>query len=198
MLSHVWLFATPWTLCDPMTVACQAPLSTGILQARVLAGLPSPPPLSSKVCIVKAMVFPVAMYMCNSWTIKKTEHWRIDAFELYCWRRLVRPLDCKEIKPVNSKGNQSCIFIGRIDFEAEAPIFWPPGVKNWLIGKDSDAGKDWGWEETWMTEDEMVGWHHWLDGYEFEQAPGVGDRQGSLACCSPWGHKESDRTEWLN
>ena len=198
MLSHVWLFATPWTLCDPMTVAHQAPLSMGILQAIVLAGLPCPPPLSCKVCIVKAMVFPVVMYICESWTIKKTEHWRTDAFELYCWRRLASPLDCKEIKPVNSKGNQSWIFIGRTDFEAEAPIFWPPDVKNWLIGDDSDAGEDWGWEETWMTEDEMVGWHHWLDGHEFEQAPGVGDGQGSLACRSPWGHKESDRTEWLN
>ena len=103
------------------------------------------------------------------------------------------PLEFKEIKPVNPKGNESWIFIGRTDAEAETPIFWPPDVKNWLIGKDPDAGKDWRWEEKGTTEDEMVGWHHWLDGHEFEQAPRVGDGQGSLVCCSPWGLKE-----WLN
>jgi len=107
------------------------------------------------------------------------------------------PRDCK-IKPVSPKGNQSWIFIGWTDAEAEAPILWPPDEKNWLIGKDPDAGKDWRQEEKGMTEDEMVGWHHWLEGHEFEQAPGVGDGQGSLACCSPWGCKELDMTEWLN
>ena len=106
-------------------------------------------------------------------------------------------LDCKEIKPVNPKGNQSWKFTGRTDVEADAPILWPPVVKNWLIRKDADAGKDWR-KEKGTTEDEMVGWHHRLNGYEFEQAPGVGDGQGGLACCSPWGHKESDTTEWLN
>ena len=136
---------------------------------------------------------------CESWTIKKAERRRINAFELGCWRRLSRsPLDHKEIKPVNSKGDQSRIFIGRTDAEAETPIFWPPDAKNWLIGKDPDAGKDWRQEEKEMTEDEMVGWHQWLNGHEFEQAMGVGDRQGSLECCSPWGHKELDTTEWLN
>ena len=105
-------------------------------------------------------------------------------------------LDCKEIKPVNPKGNQSWIFVGRTD--AEAPILWPPDVKSWLTGKDPDAGKDWRQEEKGTTEDEMVGWHHWLDGHEFEQAPGVGDRQESLACCSPWSPKESDMTEQMN
>ena len=104
------------------------------------------------------------------------------------------PLDCKEIQPVNPKGNQSWIFIGRIDAEAEIPILWPPDSKNWLTGKDPDAGKDWRPEEKGLTEDEMVGWHHGLNGHEFEQAPGVGDGQGSLVCCSPWGHKESDTT----
>ena len=99
---------------------------------------------------------------------------------------------------VNPKGNQSWIFIGRTDAEAETPIFWPPDVKNWLIGKDTDAGKDWRQEEKGMTEDEMVEWHHQLDGHEFEQAWGVGDGQGSLACCSSWDHKESDTTERLN
>ena len=111
---------------------------------------------------------------------------------------LESPLDCKEIQPVYPKGNQSWIFIGRTDTEAETPILWLPDVKNWLLGKDLDAGKDWRQEEKGMTEDELVGWHHWLDGHEFEQASGVGDGQGSLACCSSWGHKESDMSEWLN
>ena len=99
------------------------------------------------------------------------------------------PLDCKEIKPVHPKGNQSLILIGRTDAENETPILWPPDAKNWLLGKDPDAGKDWRQEEKGTTEDEMVGWHPRLDGHEFEQAPGVGDEQGSLACCSPWGHR---------
>ena len=90
------------------------------------------------------------------------------------------------------------MFIGRTDDEAEAPIIWPPDAKSWLIRKDPEAGKEWRQEEKGMTEDEMVGWHHQLDGYEFEQALGVGDGQGSLVCCSPWGHKESDMTKWLN
>ena len=107
------------------------------------------------------------------------------------------PLDTKEIKPVHPKGNQSWIFTGRTDGEAEAPILWPPDVKNWLIWKDPDAGKDWR-KEKGMTEDEMDGWHHWLNGHEFEQAPWVGDRQGSLVYCSPWGSKELDMTKQLN
>ena len=289
--------------------------------------------LSTKVRLVKAMVFPVVMYGCESWTIRKAEHWRLDAFELWCWRRLLRvpwparrsnqsilkeispevhwkdwcwswnsntlatwweelthlkrpwcwerlraggegdnrewngwmtsptqwiwvwvdsgvgngqgglaccgswsrkesdttewlnwtelnwynrkvynwcfwtvvlektpksPLDWKEIKPVHPKGNLSWIFIGRTDAEAEALILWPLDVKNWLIGKDPDAGKDWGQEEKGTTEDEMVGWHHWLERHELKQAPGVGDGQGSLACCSPWGGEELVTTEWLN
>ena len=107
-------------------------------------------------------------------------------------------LGCKEIKPASPKGNQSWIFIGRTDAEAETPILWPPDAKSWLIWKDPDAGKDWEQEEKGMTEDEIVGWRHQLDGHEFEQALGVGDGQGSLACYSPWGLKESDTTEWLN
>ena len=108
------------------------------------------------------------------------------------------PLDCKEIKAVNPKGNESSIFIARTDAEAEAeaPILWPPHMKNWLIGKDSVAGKDWRQEKKGITEDDMVGWHHWLDGHEFEQAPGVGDGQGSLACCSSWGCKETRLSDW--
>ena len=108
------------------------------------------------------------------------------------------PLDSKEIQPVRPKGNQSWIFIRRTDAEAEIPILWPPDVKNWLIGKYPDAGKDWRQEDKGTTEDEMVGCHPWLDGHEFEQDPEVGDGQGSLACCSPWGHKESDTTKLLN
>ena len=102
-------------------------------------------------------------------------------------KTLESPLDCKGIKPVNPKGNQSWIFIGRTDAEVEAPILWPPDAKNWLTGKDPDAGKDWRQEEKGMTKDEIVGWHHRLNGREFEQALGVGDRQGSLAYFSPWG-----------
>ena len=117
---------------------------------------------------VKAMVFPVVEYGCGSWTVKKAECWRTDAFELWCWRRLLRVfLDCKETQPVHPKGNQSWIFTGRTDTEAETPILWPPDVRNWLIWKDPDAGKDWGQEEKRMTEDETVGWHHWLNGHEF-------------------------------
>ena len=119
-------------------------------------------------------------------------------FKLVLEKTLESPLGCKEIKPVNPKGNQSWIFIGSTDAEAEVPILWPPDAKNWLFGKDPDAGKDWRQEEKGITEDEMVEWYHWLNGHEFEQAPGVGDGQGGLACCNPWGHKESDTTEWLN
>ena len=113
-------------------------------------------------------------------------------------KTLESPLDYKEIKLVNPKGNQSWIFTGRTGAETEAPILWPPDAKNWLIGKDPDAGKDWR-QEKGMTEDEMVGWYRWLDGHEFEQALGVGNGQGSLACCSPWDCKHSDMTElnWL-
>ena len=122
--------------------------------------------LPTNVHLVKTMVFPVIMYGCESWTIKKTEHWRIDAFELRCWRRLLEsPLDCKESQPVYPKGNQSWVFIGRTDIEAETPIFWPPDEKSWLIWKDPDSGKDWRQKEQGMTEDEMVGWHHWLNGH---------------------------------
>ena len=133
------------------------------------------------------------------WELDHNESW---ALKNWCFwtvmleKDLESPLDCSEIKPVNPEGNQSWIFIGRTDAEAETPILWPPDAKNWLIGKDLDAGKD--WRQKGMTEDEMVGWHHWLDRHEFEQALGVGDGQGGLACCSPWGHKESDVTEWLN
>ena len=113
-------------------------------------------------------------------------------------KTLESPLDCKEIKPVNPKGNQSWIFTRRTDAEAETPILWPPQVKSWLIRKDSDAGRDWGQEEKGATEDEMVGRHHGLNGGEFEWTLGNDDGQGGLACCDSWGRKESDMTEWLN
>ena len=129
----------------------------------------------------------------ESWAPKNWWFWTV-----ILEKTVAGPLDCKEIQPVHPKGNQSWIFIGRTDAEAETPILWPPDAKSWLIGKDPDAGKDWRWEEKGMTEDKMVGWHHQLDGHEFEQALGVGNGQGSLACCSPWGHKETDMTEWLN
>ena len=113
-------------------------------------------------------------------------------------KTLESPLDCKEIQAVHPKGDQSWVFIGRTDAKAETPILWPPHVKSWLIGKDPDAGRDWGQAEKGTTEDEMAGWHHWLEGHEFEWTLGVGDGQGGLVCCSPWGHKESDTTERLN
>ena len=106
-------------------------------------------------------------------------------------------LECKVIQPVHPKGDQSWVIIGRTEAEAEASILWPPDAKNWLIWKDPDAGKDWGQEEKGTTEDEMAGWHHWLNGHEFGWTPGVGDEQGALACWDSWGRKESDATEWL-
>ena len=125
--------------------------------------------LPTKVHLVKAMVFPVVMYGCESWTIKKAECQRIDAFELWCWRRLLRvPWTERRANQSNATGNQSWIFIGRTNAEAETPILWPPDVKNCLIGKNPDAGKDWRREEKRTTEDEMVRWHHWLNGHEFE------------------------------
>ena len=126
----------------------------------------------------------------ESWVLKNWCFWTV-----VLEKTLESPLDCKEIHP---KGNQSWIFIGRTDAETEAPILWPPDATNWLLGKDPDAGKDWRQEKKVTTEDEMVGWHHWLDGHESEQDLGGGDGQGSQRCCSPWGHKELDTTEWLN
>ena len=111
-------------------------------------------------------------------------------------KTLESPLDCKEIQPVHSEGDQPWDFFGRNDAKAETAVLWPPHVKSWLIWKDPDAGKDWGQEEKGTTEDEMAGWHHWLDGREYGWTPGVGDGQGGLASCDSWSHKESDMTEW--
>ena len=127
----------------------------------------------------KAMVFPVVMYGCERWTVKKAEQWRIDAFELL-EKTLESPLDCKEIQPVHPKGDQSWVFFGRTDGKAETPILWPPHAKSWLIGKDSDAEKDWRQKEKGTTEDEMAGWHDRLNGHEFEQAPVVMEREAWL------------------
>ena len=121
--------------------------------------------LPTKVCLVKAIVFPVVMYGCESWTLKKAEHWRIDAVVLE--KTLESPLDCKEIQPVHPKGDQSWVFIGITDIEAETPVLWPPDAKSWLTGKDPDA-QDWRQEEKGVIEDEMVEWHHQLNGHEFE------------------------------
>ena len=155
--------------------------------------------LPAKVCLVKAVVFsssPVWM-----WELDYKEKW---APKNWCFWTVVlektseRPLASKEIQLVHPKGIQSWIFIGRTDVEAEIPVLWPPDWKSWLIRKDPDAGKDWRWEEKGTTEDEIVGWHHQLNGLEFEWTSGVGDGQGGLACCSPWGCKELDKTERLN
>ena len=153
---------------------------------------------TTKVRKVKAMVFPTALCGCESWTIKNTDRQRNDVFELWCWRRLLRvPWTAK-------RSNQSILKEISPEYSLEGmilkrwPIRWPPDANNWLIRKDPDAEKDWRQEEKRTKEGEMVGWHHWLEGHQFEQAPGVGDGQQSLACCNPWGHKESYTTEWLN
>ena len=152
--------------------------------------------LPTKVHLVKAMVLRVVMYGCESWTVKKAERWRIYAFELWCWRRLLRV-------PWTARRSNQCILkeiSPGCSLEAETPILWPSHAKSWLIGKDPDAGRDWGQKEKGMTKDEMAGWHHWLDGHKFEWTPGVGDGQGGLVCYLPFmGSKESDATElnWI-
>ena len=149
-----------------------------ILKSRDIA-------LLTKVCIIKAMVFPAVIYRCKSWTIKNAEPQRIDAFELWCWRNSQESLGLQEIKPINPKGNQPWIVFGRTDTEAEAPILWLPNAKSWIIGKDPDASKDWRQKEKGAAEDEMVRYHHWLNGHELEHTPGNNGGQWSLVCCSP-------------
>ena len=149
--------------------------------------------LPKMIYLVKAILFPVVTYGCESWTIKKAE---LMLSNCGAGKDSWSPLDCKKIKPVNPNRNEPWIFIGMTD--AEAPILCLPDAKNWLIGKDPDAGKDWGQEEKGATEDEISGWHHQLNGHEFEQTLGDGKGQGSLACCSPWSPKELDTTEQLN
>ena len=149
--------------------------------------------LPTKIRIVKAKVFPVVMYRCElnhkeGWAPKNWCYWTV-----VLEKTLESPSDSKEIKPINPKGNQPWIFIGRTDVEAKVPIFWLRDAKSQFIGEYPNARKDWG-EEKGVTEDEMVGWHHWLNGHEFEQTLGDGEGQGNLACCSPWGCKESNTT----
>ena len=157
-----------------------------ILKSRDIA-------LPTKVHLVKAMVFPVVMYGCESWTIKKTEPWRIDAFELWCWRRFLRvPLTAR-------RSNQSILKEISPEYSLEGQMLKDQYFGHLIWRTDSlEKMKDWRQEEKGMTEDEMVGWHHQLNGHEFEQALGVGDGQESLVCCSPWGCKQSDTIEWLN
>ena len=131
------------------------------------------------------------------WELDRNEGWTLKnwCFQIVVLEKtLESPLDGKEMKPVKSKGNHPWIFIGKTDADAEDPILWPPDVKSWLIGKDPDAGKDWGQEEKGTTEDEMVGWHHWDNGHELKQTPGDSEGHGSLVFCSPWGCVESDTT----
>ena len=151
------------------------------------------------VGIVKAMVSPVVTYGCESGTIKKAECWRVDAFEQWYWRRLLR------VPWTARRSNQSILKEINPEYSLEGlmlklklQLLWLPDAKSRLIWKNPDAGKDWRQEEKGTAEDEMVGWHYWLNGHEFEQPPGDGEGQRSLACCSSWGHKESDTTEWLN
>ena len=144
------------------------------------------------------MVFPVVTYGCESWTIKKAERWRIDGFELWCWGRLLRvPWTARRSNQFILKEISPGFSLAGLMLKLKLQYFGHL-MKSWLIWKDPDAGKDWGQEEKGMTEDEMVGWHHWLDEHGFGWTPGVGDRQGGLVCCDSWGRRESDMTEWLN
>ena len=145
------------------------------------------------------MVFQQHFHGCDSWTIKKAECRRTDAFELWCGRRLLKvPWTARRSNQSILKENSPEYSLEGLMLKLKHQYFWPPDVKNWLNGKDPDAGKDRKEEEKGMTEDEMIRWHHWLDGHEFEQTPEVGDGQGTLVCCIPWGRKELDTTEQLN
>ena len=156
------------------------------------------PAFSLSSFTLSPMVFPVVTYGCKSWTVKKVEHKKFMLLNCGAGKTLERPLNCKEIKGdqgLNLKGNQPWKFTERTDGEAEAPVLWPPDAKSRLIGKDPDAGKDWGWEERGTTEDKMVGWHHWLNGHEFKQTPGGSKGQWSLVCW--WGHKsQTPLSDW--
>jgi len=154
--------------------------------------------LPTKVHLVKAMHFPVVMYGCESWTVKKAEHWRIDTFQLWCWRRFLRvPWSARRSNKSIVKISPGISLEGMM-LKAETPIVWPPHAKSWFIGKDYDARRDWGQEEKGTTEDEMAGWHHWPDGHESEWTPGVVGGQGGLACWDSLGCNELDTTERLN
>ena len=193
MLSH--FFVTPWT------VSHQAPLPWDSLGKNTRVGCHPQSgdiTLPTKIHLVKAMFYSSSHVWMWELDCEESRVQENRCFWTVVLKTLEGPLDCKEIQPVHPKGDQSWVFIGRTDAEAETPILWPPDAKNWLTRKDPDTGKDWKWEEKGTTEDEMVGWHHRLDGHGFGWTLGVGDGQGSLACCSPWGRKELDTTELLN
>ena len=220
MLSYfscVRLYVTLWTATH------QAPLSSGFSRQEYWSGLPFPSPENGdysheiKICLLlgkKAMtnldsILPTKACLFYGFSSSHVWMWELDYKESWVlknwcfWtvvleKTLESPLDCKEIQKVRPQENKSWLFIGRTDAKTETPILWLPDVKNWLNGKDPDAGKDWRQEEKGITEDEIVGWHHQLSGHEFEQALGVGDGQRSLACYSTWSHKELDMTEQLN
>ena len=201
LLSHVRLFETPWT------AAHQASLSFTISQTLLRFMSIESNMLSNHLILYCPLLLLPSILADqgpsnHSYGFTSSHVWRWELDHKESWppnnwcfwtevleKTLESPLDCKEIQPVHPKGNQSWIFIKRTDAEAVALILWPPDVKNWLIWKDPDAGKHWRQEEKEMTENEMVGWHPCLDGHKFEQAPGDGEGQGSLACCSPWGPK---------
>ena len=154
--------------------------------------------LPTKVHLVKAMVIPVVMYGCMSWTVKKSEHWRIDAFELWCWERLLRvPWTARRSNQSILKETSPGCSLERMTLKLNSSTL-ATSCEELTHWKNSDAGRDWGQEEKGTTEDEMAGWHHWLDGCESEWTPEVGDGQGGLVCCNLWGCKESDTTERLN
>ena len=175
----------------------------GFSRQEYWSGVPLPSPMTNLDSILKSKDTKGPSSQSYGFSSSRVPMWELDCKEgwapkNWCFQNVVlektleSSLHSKKIKPVNLKGNQPWIFFGRTD--AEALILWPFDTKGWLIRKDPDVGKDWRQEEKGMTEDEMVGWHHQLNGHVFEQAPGVGDAQGSPACCSPWGYKESDTT----
>ena len=182
-------FATPWT------AALQAPVSMGFPRQEYWSGFP----FASPGDLINPGVKPTLLHWQKYSLPLSHEELLPSAPKNWCFwtsvlkKTLESPLDCKEIQPVHSKEDQSWVFFGRNDGKAETPVLWPPHAKSWLIAKDSDAGRDWGQEEKWMTEDEMAGWHHWLDGHEFEWTLGVSDRQGGLACCNSWVTKSRTR-----
>ena len=190
--------------------AHQAPPSTGFSRQEYWSGLPLPSPTNlDNILKSRDIADKCPSSQSHGFSSSHVWMWELDHKESWmpenwCFWTVVlekileSPLDYKEIKPVNSKRNRSWIFIGMSDTEDQTPTLWSPDEKNWLIGKDSDAWKDWRQEEKGTTEDEIVGWHHRLDGHEFEHSLGVVDGQGSLECCSPWGRKEVDTTEQLN
>ena len=184
-----WLQPWNWKMLAPWKNCYDKPRQH-IKKQRHYFGNKGP---SEQWCFSSSHVWIWGLDYKESWALKNWCFWIV-----LLEKTLESPLDCKEIQPVHSEGDQPWNFLGRTDAKAEAPVLWPPHAKSWFIGQDSDAGRDWGQEEKGTTENEMAGWHHRLDGRESEWTPGVGDGQGGLAYCNSWGCKESDTTEWLN